>query len=108
MPVTRELTRKEIDGDYEHCTGEVIVETVTGLGAGALERPGVLVASHGPFAWGPDGATAVENAIALEVVAESAFRTEALQPGAAPIQPELLDRHFLRKHGPGAYYGQRP
>jgi L-ribulose-5-phosphate 4-epimerase len=105
VPVTRELTAEEIGGDYERGTGEVIVETVSG---GALERPAVLVASHGPFAWGPDAATAVENAIALEVVAESAFRTEALQPGAASIQPELLDRHFLRKHGPGAYYGQRP
>jgi L-ribulose-5-phosphate 4-epimerase len=108
VPVTRELTREEIDGDYERCTGDVIVETVNGLGLGALERPAMLVASHGPFAWGPDAETAVENAIALEVVAESSFRTEALQPGAAPIQPELLDRHFLRKHGPGAYYGQRP
>ena len=63
---------------HERCTGDVIVETVTGLGLGALERPAVLVASHGPFAWGPDAGTAVENAIALEVVAESAFRTEAL------------------------------
>jgi L-ribulose-5-phosphate 4-epimerase len=107
VPVTRELTREEIDGDYERSTGDVIVETVNGLGLGALERPAVLVASHGPFAWGPDAETAVENAIALEVVAESSFRTEALQPGSAPIQPELLDRHFLRKHGPGAYYGQR-
>jgi L-ribulose-5-phosphate 4-epimerase len=84
----------------------VIVETVTRLGLDPLERPAVLVASHGPFAWGPDAGAAAENAIALEVVAESAFRTEALQPGAAPIQPELLDRHFLRKHGPDAYYGQ--
>jgi L-ribulose-5-phosphate 4-epimerase len=106
VPVTRELTAEEIGGDYERNTGDVIVETVTGLGLSALERPAVLVASHGPFAWGPDAETAVENAIALEVVAESSFRTEALQPGAAPIQPELLDRHFLRKHGPGAYYGQ--
>jgi L-ribulose-5-phosphate 4-epimerase len=107
VPITRELTREEIDGDYERCTGDVIVETVNGLGLGALERPAVLVASHGPFAWGPDAEAAVENAVALEVVAESSFRTEALQPGAAPIQPELLDRHFLRKHGPDAYYGQR-
>jgi len=106
VPVTRELTREEIEGNYELRTGDVIVETVTGLGLGALERPAMLVASHGPFAWGPDAEAAVENAIALEVVAESSFRTEALQPGAAAIQPELLDRHFLRKHGPGAYYGQ--
>ena len=108
VPVTRGLTRQEIGGDYERSTGDVIVETVTGLGLGALERPAVLVASHGPFAWGPDAGTAVENAIALEVVAESAVLTEALQRGAAPIQAELLDRHFLRKHGPGAYYGQLP
>jgi L-ribulose-5-phosphate 4-epimerase len=106
VPVTRELTGEEI-GDYERSTGDVIVETVTGLRLGLLERPAVLVASHGPFAWGPDAETAVENAIALEVVAESAFRTEVLRPGAEPVQPELLDRHFLRKHGPGAYYGQR-
>jgi L-ribulose-5-phosphate 4-epimerase len=107
VPVTRELTREEIEGDYERCTGDVIVETVTRLGLGALERPAMLVTSHGPFAWGADAAGAVENAIALEVVAESSLRTEALRGDAGPIQPELLDRHFLRKHGPGAYYGQR-
>jgi L-ribulose-5-phosphate 4-epimerase len=107
VPVTRELTGEEIGGDYERSTGDVIVETVTGLGLRPLERPAVLVASHGPFAWGSDPETAVENAIALEVVAESSYRTEALRSGAEPIQPELLDRHFLRKHGPGAYYGQR-
>jgi L-ribulose-5-phosphate 4-epimerase len=106
VPVTRELTGDEIGGDYERSTGDVIVETVNGLGLDPLERPAVLVASHGPFAWGPDAESAVENAIALEVVAESSFRTEALRPGAEQIQPELLDRHFLRKHGPGAYYGQ--
>jgi L-ribulose-5-phosphate 4-epimerase len=72
-----------------------------------LDRPGALVASHGPFAWGSSAEEAVENAIALEVVAESAFRTQLLRPGAGEIQPELLERHFLRKHGPGAYYGQR-
>ncbi len=103
VPVTRELSSAEISGDYERCTGEVIVETVTG---NPLDRPGVLVASHGPFAWGASAEEAVESAIALEVVAESAFRTELLRPGAGEIQPELLERHFLRKHGPGAYYGQ--
>jgi len=107
VPVTRELTNEEIGADYERCTGDVIVETVRGIGPDPLERPAALVASHGPFAWGPDAETAVENAIALEVVAESSYRTEALRPGAEQIQPELLDRHFLRKHGPGAYYGQR-
>ncbi len=106
VPVTRELTDDEIGDDYERCTGEVIVETVSALGSDPLERPGVLVASHGPFAWGADAEAAVENAIALEVVAESAFRTEQLRPDAEQIPPGLLDRHFLRKHGPGAYYGQ--
>jgi len=107
VPVTRELTGEEIGGDYERHTGDVIVETVTGLGPDPLERPAVLVASHGPFAWGADAEKAVENAIALEVVAESSLRTELLRPGAEQVQPDLLDRHFLRKHGPGAYYGQR-
>ena len=106
VPVTRRLTREEIEGDYERCTGEVIVETVAGLGGDPLERPAALVASHGPFAWGADVEEAVENAVALEVVAESSFRSELLRPGVEPIEPELLDRHFLRKHGPGAYYGQ--
>ena len=107
VPVTRELTGAEIGGDYERRTGDVIVETVTGLGPDPLERPAVLVASHGPFAWGADAEKAVENAIALEVVAESSLRTELLRPGAEQVQPDLLNRHFLRKHGPGAYYGQR-
>jgi len=107
VPVTRELTGEEIGGDYERRTGDVIVETVTGLGPDPLERPAVLVASHGPFAWGTDAEKAVENAIALEVVAESSLRTELLRPGAEQVQPDLLNRHFLRKHGPGAYYGQR-
>jgi len=107
VPVTRELTGEEIGGDYERRTGEVIVEAVTGLGLDPLERPAVLVASHGPFAWGADAEKAVENAIALEIVAESSLRTELLRPGAEQVQPDLLNRHFLRKHGPGAYYGQR-
>ncbi len=106
VPVTRELSGDEISGDYERCTGEVIVETLAKLGAQPLEMSAALVASHGPFIWGASAEEAVENAIALEVVAESALRTELLAPGAGEIQPELLERHFLRKHGPGAYYGQ--
>ena len=106
VPVTRELSGDEISGDYERCTGEVIVETLAKLGAQPLEMSAALVASHGPFVWGASAEEAVENAIALEVVAESALRTELLAPGAGEIQPELLERHFLRKHGPGAYYGQ--
>jgi L-ribulose-5-phosphate 4-epimerase len=106
VPVTRELTDDELGGEYETRTGDVIVETVRELGIDPLERPAALVASHGPFAWGADAEEAVENAIALEVVAASSFHTELLRPGGEQIRPELLDRHFLRKHGPGAYYGQ--
>jgi L-ribulose-5-phosphate 4-epimerase len=106
VPVTRALTLAEIDGDYERATGEVIVETLAERGLDALAMPAALVAGHGPFAWGADGAHAVENAIALEIVAGTALDTELLRPGAEPIGEALLDRHFLRKHGPGAYYGQ--
>lgn len=107
VPVTRPLLPAEIEGDYERCTGEVIVETFERLGLDPLEMPAALVACHGPFAWGADVAQAVENAVALEAVAASALRTELLRPEAEPIAEELLLRHFLRKHGPDAYYGQR-
>ncbi len=106
VPVTRLLTSDEIGGDYEQRTGEVVVETFADLRLDPLEMPAVLVASHGPFAWGTDVEQAVENAIALETVAASALRTELLRPGAEPVGDDLLRRHFLRKHGPGAYYGQ--
>jgi L-ribulose-5-phosphate 4-epimerase len=105
VPVTRSLTHDEVEGDYERATGEVIVETLADVDP--LAMPAVLAAGHGPFAWGADAAQAVENAVALEVVAASALRTELLRPGVGPIDDALLDRHFLRKHGPGAYYGQR-
>jgi L-ribulose-5-phosphate 4-epimerase len=106
VPVTRALTRAEIEGEYERLTGEVIVETLAGLRLDPLAMPAVLVASHGPFAWGTDAAQAVENAVALEAVAAAAYRTELLRPGVEPIGADLSRRHFLRKHGPGAYYGQ--
>jgi L-ribulose-5-phosphate 4-epimerase len=104
VPVTRSLTRDEVEGDYEQATGEVIVEALADVDP--LAMPAALVAGHGPFAWGAHAAQAVENAVALEVVAASALRTELLRPGAAALDDALLDRHFLRKHGPGAYYGQ--
>ena len=107
VPVTRALSSEEIEGDYERRTGDVVVETLERLGLDPLETPAALVASHGPFAWGEDVEGAVENAVALEAVAASALRTELLRPEAAPIGDELLQRHFLRKHGPSAYYGQR-
>ncbi|MGZ6268316.1 MAG: L-ribulose-5-phosphate 4-epimerase AraD [Candidatus Limnocylindrales bacterium] len=106
VPVTRRLTAAEIQGDYEHETGCVIAETFETLGLDPLEAPGALVASHGPFTWGADAAGAVTNAIALEAIAAMALRTIELRPGAEPIARELLERHFQRKHGPAAYYGQ--
>jgi L-ribulose-5-phosphate 4-epimerase len=104
VPVTRPMTPEEIATAYELETGNVIVERFKGLNP--LEVPAVLVHGHGPFAWGPDGLKAVENAFALEIVAEMALKALQLNPEAQPLQRPLLDKHFLRKHGAGAYYGQ--
>jgi L-ribulose-5-phosphate 4-epimerase len=106
VPVTRALVGEEIHGEYERRTGDVIVETFELGGLDPLETPAVLVASHGPFVWGPDVEQAVENAIALEAVAELALHTVLLQAEVVPLNEDLLERHFSRKHGPGAYYGQ--
>ena len=106
VPATRPLTREEIGGAYEERTGDVIAETIEGLRLDPLEMPAVLVASHGPFVWGEDVAAAVENAVALEAVAGTALQTLLLSPGSEPVAEELLLRHFLRKHGAAAYYGQ--
>jgi L-ribulose-5-phosphate 4-epimerase len=105
VPVTRELTKAEIRGSYELETGRVIVETFAGLNP--EEVPGVLVLRHGPFAWGHSAAEAVENAVALELCARLASETLALRPGRRGFPAELLRRHFSRKHGKGAYYGQK-
>jgi L-ribulose-5-phosphate 4-epimerase len=106
VPVTRPLAPDEIAEDYEERTGDVIVETFESSELDPLEVPAVLVASHGPFAWGLDVEHAVENAVALEVVADLALHTLALNAQATPVSEHLLDRHFSRKHGPAAYYGQ--
>ena len=106
VPVTRPLTAEEIDGEYEANTGQVIVETLDGAGRSPVELSGILVASHGPFTWGRDAAEAARNAIGLEAIAAMAFQTVLLRPDTAPVEDVLLDRHFHRKHGPGAYYGQ--
>jgi len=106
VPVTRPLTREEIGGAYEERTGDVIAETIDGLHLDPLEMPAVLVASHGPFVWGEDIARAVENAIVLEAVAGTALQSLLLAPGSEPVAEELLLRHFRRKHGAAAYYGQ--
>ncbi len=107
VPCTRALTSDEIEDAYEARTGDVIVETLSARSLDPLEMPAALVASHGPFSWGVDAAHAVENAVALEAVAASTFRAELLRPDVGPIDDALLSRHFRRKHGPAAYYGQR-
>jgi L-ribulose-5-phosphate 4-epimerase len=105
VPVTRAMEPAELGDTYEADTGRVIVETLDGSSLTALEMPAILVRSHGPFTWGRNASDALANAVALEAVAAMAHRTLALEPSAA-IDPTLLERHFARKHGPGAYYGQ--
>lgn len=106
VPVTRRMTDEEIQSEYEHNTGAVIVECFREQDLAPAQVPGVLVAGHGPFAWGSDVEHAVENAIVLESVAEKALHTRLLNPQAEPIDQTLLDKHYLRKHGEEAYYGQ--
>ena len=105
VPCTRALTPREIKSDYEANTGRVIVETFRK--SNPLEQPAVLVAGHGPFTWGRDVAEAVHNAGVLEFVARLAAETLRLNPKTKPIPPALLAKHFLRKHGTKAYYGQK-
>jgi L-ribulose-5-phosphate 4-epimerase len=104
IPVTRAMTTDEVQGEYEWETGNVIVERFRGLDA--LMVPAVLVKNHGPFAWGPSGKKAVETAFAMEIVAEMAMKALQLNPTAGAVPQYLLDKHYLRKHGASAYYGQ--
>jgi len=106
VPVTRSLSAAEIAGEYEERTGAVILEAFAERGLEPLEMPAALVASHGPFVWAIDVERAVENAVALEAVAASAYRSIVLAAGLETISAELLDKHFSRKHGAAAYYGQ--
>ena len=106
VPCTRRLTPKEIKTDYEANTGHLIVETFKKQKFDPLQHPAVLVASHGPFTWGRDAHDAVHNAVVLEFIARLASETLRINPKLKPMQSALLDKHFLRKHGPGAYYGQ--
>lgn len=105
IPCTRAMTPEEIQGAYEHNTGLVAAERFRGLDPNRI--PAVLVKSHGPFTWGKDAMEAVHNAVVLEEVAMMALHTEALAPGLPPMPQELLNRHYLRKHGADAYYGQK-
>ena len=104
IPCTRKMTKGEIQGEYEKETGSVIKETFQGKDPDVI--PAVLVHSHGPFAWGTDPMDAVHNAVVLEEVAFMNFHTTMLEPGIPSMQQELLDKHYLRKHGANAYYGQ--
>ena len=103
IPCTRKLTTPEIEGDYEKETGNVIVEKFHSLDPNAI--PGVLVNNHGPFAWGKDADDAVHNAVVIEAVSKMAYFTLNIKR-VSRLDQELLDKHFLRKHGKDAYYGQ--
>ena len=106
IPCTRLMTPEEIAGSYEAETGKVIIETFETRRIDPATVPAVLVQSHGPFAWGTSPADAVHNAVVLEEVAFMDFHALMLEPNRGSMQQELLNKHYLRKHGPGAYYGQ--
>jgi L-ribulose-5-phosphate 4-epimerase len=105
IPCTRKMTKAEIEGEYEKETGLVIKETFQWKDPDAI--PAVLVCSHGPFAWGTDPMDAVHNAVVLEEIAFMNFHALMLEPAIPSMQQELLDKHYLRKHGANAYYGQK-
>lgn len=105
IPCTRELTKQEVMEDYEANTGKVIIETIDGGGYDPMTVPGIVVKNHGPFAWGKSPANAVYNAVVMEKVAEMDLKTLQLNLNSTMAQ-YVLDKHYMRKHGPNAYYGQ--
>lgn len=105
IPCTRALTEQEVQGEYELNTGRVIIETLKE--GEPLHTPGVVVYQHGPFAWGKDAHDAVHNAVVMEEVARMAWIARGINPGLKPIDGYLMDKHFMRKHGSHAYYGQK-
>jgi L-ribulose-5-phosphate 4-epimerase len=107
VPCARSLTREEVDEDYEGNTGKVIVETFRERNLEAKAVPGIICRNHGPFTWGRDAAQAVYHAVVLEEVARMALYTISINPEAGPAPQHVLDKHYLRKHGPNAYYGQK-
>lgn len=107
IPCTRKLTPEEINASYELNTGRVIIETFKNGNLSPKAIPGVLVAGHGPFAWGKNAFDAVHNAVVMEECAMMAINTRIINPGITPIEQVLLDKHYQRKHGTGAYYGQK-
>jgi L-ribulose-5-phosphate 4-epimerase len=105
IPCTRELSKAEVEEAYEVNTGKVIIETIKKGGYNVLDIPGIIVKNHGPFSWGVDGADSVYKAVVMEEVANIDFRTLLLNPNSTMAQ-YILDKHYFRKHGPKAYYGQ--
>lgn len=105
IPCTRELTKEEVEEAYELNTGKVIVDCIRQREIDPIAVPGVVVKNHGPFSWGKDAAAAVYHAVVMDVVAEMNLKTLLLNPNAT-MQQYVLDKHYMRKHGPGAYYGQ--
>lgn len=106
IPCTRELSEKEVTEAYETNTGKVIIETIDKMGYDPMAIPGIVVKNHGPFAWGENPANAVYNAVVMEKVAEMNLKTLALNT-KAEMKQYVLDKHYMRKHGPNAYYGQK-
>ncbi|MCH5188259.1 MAG: class II aldolase/adducin family protein, partial [Oscillospiraceae bacterium] len=106
IPCTRPLTQEEIEGEYELNTGKVIIETFNNAGINPVYVPGVVVQSHGPFSWGKTPDEAVHNAVVMEEVGMMALNTKLLNPSVPDVDAFLLDKHFMRKHGKNAYYGQ--
>lgn len=107
IPCARCLNPEEIEEAYEENTGHLIVNTFRELGKDVMAVPAVLCKNHGPFAWGKDAGEAVHNAVVLEEVAKMAYRTELINPNVMPAPQELQDKHYYRKHGANAYYGQK-
>ncbi|MGN0582646.1 MAG: L-ribulose-5-phosphate 4-epimerase [Oscillospiraceae bacterium] len=107
VPCTRGLTKEELDEDYEKNTGKVIIETFTERNLRVVAVPGVICANHGPFTWGKDAAAAVYHAVVLEEIAKMSLFTEQLNKNVQPAPDYLINKHYMRKHGPNAYYGQQ-
>ncbi|WP_252184268.1 class II aldolase/adducin family protein, partial [Escherichia coli] len=105
IPCTRGLSEEEVQGEYELNTGKVIIETLGN--AEPLHTPGIVVYQHGPFAWGKDAHDAVHNAVVMEEVAKMAWIARGINPQLNHIDSFLMNKHFMRKHGPNAYYGQK-
>ena len=106
IPCARALTKEEIENEYEKNTGLVIIETLKERNINPMDIPGIIIASHGPFAWGKDAKHAVYNSVVLEELSKMAYRTIQINPNIKSVEKYLLDKHYFRKHGKNAYYGQ--